>query len=165
MDSKRPPTLDVKRYLLDHNIDFTCFKHSPVLTCDEASAANIGAKGMEVKNLFLKDAKSRRFYLIIAPATLAINLKQLGILLEEKLKFANESNLHDILGLASGAVSPFGLLNDHNNTVTLILHASIGDSPYVQFHPNINTQTLDFTQSEFRKCLPLFGNNYAFLDF
>ncbi|WP_394240967.1 YbaK/EbsC family protein [Vibrio astriarenae] len=157
--------IEVKDYLLSNSIGFIAFEHKAVFTCEEAKAEKIGAKGIEVKNLFLKDKKSRRFYLIVAPEELVIDLKSLGLLLYEKLKFANETDLIEILGLTPGAVSPFGLLNDHQNQVKLILHKSVGESDYVQFHPNINTQTLELTQGEFGKCLTLFGNEFEYLEF
>ncbi|WP_419536529.1 YbaK/EbsC family protein [Endozoicomonas sp.] len=165
MCSDKLQTVDVKSYLIEQGIHFELFEHKAVFTCDEAKAEHIGAKGIEVKNLFLKDQKSRRFYLVVAPANVAVNLKELGLMLGEKLKFANEENLTTILGLSPGSVSPFGLLNDHENAVTLLLHNSVGDSEFVQFHPNLNTQTLDLAQPEFRKCLPLFGNKFEFIEF
>lgn len=165
MDVNKQTPIEVKDYLLNNAIAFKAFEHKPVFTCEEAKQEQIGAKGIEVKNLFLKDKKSRRFYLIVAPEELAIDLKSLGLLLDEKLKFANEANLLEILGLTPGAVSPFGLLNDHQNQVKLILHRSVGESDYVQFHPNLNTQTLELTQGEFAKCLSLFGNEFEYLEF
>ncbi|KEI72318.1 YbaK/EbsC family protein [Endozoicomonas elysicola] len=165
MGSDKLQTLDVKSYLIQNGINFELFEHNAVFTCDEGKAENIGAKGIEVKNLFLKDQKSRRFYLLVAPANLAVNLKALGFMLKENLKFANEENLRTILGLSPGSVSPFGLFNDHENVVKLILRKSVGESEFVQFHPNLNTQTMDLVQSEFRKCLPLFGNKFDFIDF
>tara|TARA_Y100000310_G_scaffold251425_1_gene257897 strand:+ start:80 stop:307 length:228 start_codon:yes stop_codon:yes gene_type:complete len=60
--------MDVKDYLKNNKINFVTFKHPPFYTCGEAEQYNQDIKGIHAKNLFLKEKRSRRFYLLIAPA-------------------------------------------------------------------------------------------------
>ena len=114
---------------------------------------NKNIRGIHSKNLFVKDRKSKRFYLVILPADKKLNLEELDKKLGDKLKFANENNLKEILGVESGAVSPFGLINDKNNNAIVVTDNKIWNSDYVSFHPNINTETLELTKEDFHKYL------------
>ena len=58
------------------------------------------------------------------------------------LRFASEEDLQGILGLRGGAVSPFGVLNDTEGKVQVVLDAALRDWPAVGVHPNDNTATL-----------------------
>jgi Ala-tRNA(Pro) deacylase len=80
-----------------------------------------------------------------------LNLEVLENSLKEKLKFANEDDLKNILGLTTGSVSPFGLINDQEHKVNIIIDKEILDIDKVAFHPNINTETLEISVKDFQK--------------
>ena len=145
--------MKIKNYLQDLGIKFKEFKHPAVYTCEQAEKYNKNIRGIHSKNLFVKDRKSKRFYLVILPADKKLNLEELDKKLGDKLKFANENNLKEILGVESGAVSPFGLINDKNNNAIVVTDNKIWNSDYVSFHPNINTETLELTKEDFHKYL------------
>lgn len=157
--------VNVIEYLKDNNINFKLFEHPAVFTCEEAEKYTKDVKGIHLKNLFLKDRKSKRFYLVIMPHNKRLDMKHLSEVLEDNLKFANEDNLKDILNLNPGSVSVFGLLNDKENQVKLIIHKDVVESEYVSFHPNINTQTLEIQQKEFEIYLKIVGNEFEILEF
>lgn len=142
---------EIKQYLKELNIKFKEFIHPPLYTCEQAEKYNKEIKGIHCKNLFLKNKKAANYYLIIIPASEKLNLKKLESLLNEKLKFANEEELKNILNLTPGAVSPFGLINDKDNKTILIIKKQIWDSDFVSFHPNINTETLELNKNDFQK--------------
>jgi Ala-tRNA(Pro) deacylase len=139
----------VKEYLNDRGIKFEVFTHPAVYTCEQAEEYNQKVKGIHSKNLFLKDRKSKNFYLIILPADKKLEIKEIEDKLNNKLKFANETDLKDILELEKGAVSPFGLINDKEIRTTLVIDKDILDSEFVSFHPNINTETLEISKQDF----------------
>ena len=56
-----------------------------------------------------------------------------------KLSFASPERLSRYLGLTAGAVSPFGLINDQNKEVHMVLDKSLQQGEKVNFHPNVNT--------------------------
>ncbi len=143
--------MEIKEYLKEKEIKFKTFTHPAVYTCEEAEKYNKKIKGIHSKNLFLKDRKSRTFYLVIQPANKKVDIEELSKQLKDKLKFANENDLKEILNVSTGAVSPFGLINDKEHKTIVVIDKEIWDSEFVSFHPNINTETLELTKQGFHK--------------
>ena|SRR3989344_8302420 len=158
--------MDIKRYLEKKGIKFRCFSHPPVFTCDDAEKhyKRIGMKAMHCKNLFLKDRKSKRFFLVVLPAKKMLDLSKLSKSLGQKIKFSNEKELRDILSLNPGSVSPFGLVNDKEKKVEVIVDRDVWDSALVSFHPNVNTETLEISNKDFHAFLGIMGNKREILD-
>ena len=142
---------DIKQYLKELKIEFKTFSHPPIYTCEEADKYNKNIKGIHSKNLFLKGRKSKNFYLIIIPAIKNLEIKKFEDILNKKLKFANETDLKEIINTTPGSVSPFALIFDNELRVQLIIDKEVWDSNFVSFHPNINTETLELTQQDFHK--------------
>src|SRR3989344_756066 len=97
----------VKNYLTKLSINFKIHKHPAVYTVEEADKYNKDVKGIHSKNLFLKNEKGKRFFLVILPGNKRLDFKQIENLLNEKLKFANGNDLQEKLKITTGAVSPF----------------------------------------------------------
>jgi Ala-tRNA(Pro) deacylase len=57
------------------------------------------------------------------------------------------------LELEPGSVSPFGLLNNIDNSVETYIDEDIYNADIVSFHPNRNTATLELSKEMFRKYL------------
>jgi len=150
--------MEIKKYLKELGIKFKEFNHPAVFTCEEADKYNKEIKGIHSKNLFIKDRKSKIFYLLIMPAEKKLYMKELETILKDKVKFANEKNLKNILNLTAGAVSPFGLINDKSNIVKIIIDKEIWNSDFVSFHPNINTETLELIKEDFHKYIKSLKN-------
>ena len=74
---------DIKQYLKNLNIKFKEFTHPAVYTCEEADKYNKEIRGIHSKNLFLKDRKSKRFYLIIIPANKSLEMKKFEEILNQ----------------------------------------------------------------------------------
>ena len=122
--------MDIKQYLAEKEIEFKIFTHPAVYTCEEADKYNKDIRGVHSKNLFLKERKGRRFYLVILPAEQRLDMNSLGEKLNEKLKFANEADLNEILGITTGAVSPFALINDKEGKVEAVISGQVGPNAY-----------------------------------
>ncbi|MBS3140404.1 hypothetical protein J4479_05370 [Candidatus Woesearchaeota archaeon] len=90
-------------------------------------------------------------------------MDKLGAIAGDKLKFANEDDLKELLGLTSGAVSPFGLINDKERKVDLLIDKAIWESDYVSFHPNVNTESLELKKEDFHKYIKSIGNKYLII--
>ncbi len=144
---------EVKDFLTKHAIEFKKFEHPPVFTCEDVKQHDHlkEIKGVHSKNLFLKDKKSRRFYLVIIPEDKKADLRELGMIVNEKLKFANDEDLNHILNTTSGAVSPFGLIFDKDKRTEVLIDKKVWHSDFVSFHPNINTETLEISGRAFQK--------------
>jgi Ala-tRNA(Pro) deacylase len=154
---------DIKEYLNIHNIKFKLFKHLPVYTCKEVKKYSSELKGIHLKNLFMKSKKSEDYFLVIIPEYKRLEIKYLEKILNNKLTFSKEKELESVLGLSSGAVSPFGLINDKNLVTSLIIYKEVLKSEFVSFHPNINTETLELTKENFMKFLDLLKNRIIIL--
>ncbi len=157
--------MDIKHYLTEHGITFRAFTHPPVFTCEQARKHHLyyHIRGIHSKNLFLKERKSRRYYLLVIQEHKKADLDTVGTLVGDKLKFANEDDLMKLLSLTPGAVSPFGLINDTKHIVEVLIDKEVWESDFVSFHPNVNTETLELSQSDFRKYIGIVGNKYRII--
>ncbi len=147
----------VEEFLKTNNIEFVLHEHPPVYTCDELEQYHV--PGLACKNLFLRDQKKRRYFLVILPASSKTDLTRLGeVLGERKLSFANPESLKEKLGVEPGAVSPFGLLHDVAASIEVYINKKVHDAPLVHFHPNRNTASLELTGEMFRAYLSTLKN-------
>lgn len=129
--------------LLDRcGIEYEAFEHKPVFTVDEALAAGIPQKGVEVKNLFLCDPKMRRLYLVTLPLTKKVSLAAIAECIGEKrLKFVSARHLPELIGVEQGSVTPLAVLNDASRAICLILDEEL-TGKRVGVHPMENTATV-----------------------
>ena len=116
------------------------------------------------KNLFFRNHKGNKHYLVIIEASKNLGIKDLEQMLKQgKLSFASETRMEKYLGLKPGSVSLFGLINDKNHEVIVFLDENLKDVEKVSFHPNENTASLVISSPDMRKFLDAFGNVYEFL--
>lgn len=140
-------------------IQYTRYEHPPVYTVEEAGKYWQDIEGAHCKNLFLRNNKGNRHYLVVLEQSKSADLKDLSAKLASgKLSFASERRLMEHLGLETGAVSPFGLINDEKKAVTLVLDKSLQKKGSVNFHPNVNTATVNLSYRDFDKFLKHCGN-------
>ena len=146
--------------LRELGIVFTRHEHPPVATVEEASAHWAGIDATHCKNLFLRNQKGNRHYLVVLTASKKADLKavadQIG---DGKLSFASPERLMTHLGLTPGSVSPFGLINDREHAVRVVLDRDFQQSTRLAFHPNINTLTLTIAAGDFARFLASCGNS------
>lgn len=148
----------VEEYLESRGIQYTKHTHPAVYTCEEAEKHCAHIPGISSKNLLLQDEKKQRFILLIIPDYKRADLKSLApIFGVKKLSFASPETLLRLLSLTPGSVSPFGLINDTDKQVELIIDRDVWASPIVTFHPNDNTATLELSREMFEKYLNSLG--------
>ena len=75
------------------------------------------------------------------------------------MSFVREKELYDILGLVQGSVSPFGIINDRENKVTLIIDKDLIDKRLL-FHPNVNTKTVSINYIDLIKFVEFEKHKY-----
>lgn len=154
----------VYKVLEELDISYTRHEHPPVYTVEEAEKHWTDITGAHCKNLFLRNKKGTRHYLLILEASKSANLKMLTKLLgEDRLSFASEERLMRYLDLEAGAVSPFGLINDHNKNVQILMDEDLKKAEELNFHPNVNTATVGLSYADFEKFLSWCGNRFRFL--
>jgi Ala-tRNA(Pro) deacylase len=149
----------VERFLDALEITYVKHEHPPVATVAEAVRywANIDAT--HAKNLFLRNDKGTRHFLVALEFNRRADLPALATAFSErKLGFASPERLMKHLGLAPGAVSPFGLINDPHRLVTVAIDVALRDAARVAFHPNVNTATLVLSGADFTRYLAAVGH-------
>ena len=137
---------DIYNLLNAKNIPFTCTEHRPVYSMEEFDVLDIPANAVICKNLFLRNSNGKQHFLLTIPADTPIDLKQLATSLgSSRLSFASAERLEKYLGLQSGLVSPFGLLNDTSKSVIFVSSKNLPPSAIIGIHPNDNTATVWLT--------------------
>src|SRR2546421_1301506 len=108
--------------LRDLGIAVTRHEHPPVATVEEAERYWAPIDATHCKNLFLRNQKGTRHYLVILEHLKKANLRavadQIG---DGKLSFASPERMLTHLGLTPGSVSPFGLIHDRDRQVRVAL--------------------------------------------
>lgn len=149
----------VEAFLQQYGIEYARHEHPAVFTCEEADEHCAHIPGLSCKNLFLKDKKGRRYFLLIMPAAKRTDLKAFGDLVGGRVNFASAEMLQEKLGVLPGSVSPFALLNDTATSVEIFCDQEVWNASIVGFHPNDNTATLELTQPMFRKFFEALGRS------
>jgi len=147
-------------------ISYNRYEHPPVFTVEQAEKHWKNIAGSHCKNLFLRNKKGNRHYLVILEHSKTADLKALANQLgEDKLSFASPERLERYLGLSTGAVSPFGLINDRTKEVEVVLDQDLKKAGQINFHPNVNTATLGISFNDFELFLTFCGNKLRLLQF
>ena len=140
-------------------ISFERYEHPPVATALEADEHWSGIDAAHCKNLFLRNQKGNRHYLVIVKHPKRADLRgvadQIG---DGKLSFASPERLKTHLGLTPGSVSPFGLINDPAHAVRVVLDRDLKTASRLSFHPNINTRTYVIASDDFMRFLAATGH-------
>src|ERR1043166_4794364 len=111
---------DLERFLAQHRIDAQRFDHPPVMTVEESERLVPKLPGAKTKNLFLRDKKGARHFLVTVRHDLAVDLNALGAVLGVgRLGFASPERLAKYLGITPGSVSLLALVNDQQGGVEL----------------------------------------------
>ncbi|MDD4089707.1 MAG: prolyl-tRNA synthetase associated domain-containing protein [Tissierellia bacterium] len=146
-------------------IKYTRYEHRPVYTVEEADNLDIEIPGQHCKNLFLRNKKGNIHYLVIAGSEKQIELKSLSKQIGSSgLSFASKERLEKYLGLKSGAVSPFGLINDIEKKVIVLIDRKLTDKSIVNFHPNVNTATLGVSYDDLERFIRWHENKFLYID-
>ena len=140
-------------------IDFARFTHPPVFTVEEAEQYWAGIPAAHCKNLFLRNVKGTRHYLVVLGHSKTADLRAIAARVgDDKLSFASPDRLMRFLHLTPGAVSPFGLIHDSARDVIVVLDADLPGTERVGFHPNVNTATITLLTADFLRFLEARGN-------
>lgn len=147
------------------NIKFMRYEHKAVYTVEEANELDICIIGQHCKNLFLRNRKGDVYYLVILDDTKKVDLKSLSQQIgSSNLSFASEERLNKCLGLKPGSVTPFGIINDVNREVTVLVDRDLIEADIVNFHPNVNTTTIGVSYQDLEKFIRWHDNKIKYVD-
>ncbi len=135
-------------------IKYEVVEHEPVYTMEDMDRLGLPQKGTLCKNLFLRDSKGKRHFLITADEKTKVDLKSLSRQLGAgNLSFASEERLEKYLGLKQGSVTPFGLMNDTDHAVEFFIDKSLTKCKSLGIHPLENTATVFLSYKDLDKFL------------
>jgi Ala-tRNA(Pro) deacylase len=150
---------DALKALDDLGIPYTLHEHPPVFTVEEAERYWAGIPAAHCKNLFLRNQKGTRHYLVVLDHRKQADLKDLARKIgDDRLSFASPERLLKHLGLTPGAVSPMGLIHPGARDVIVVLDSGLLSVDRVGFHPNRNTATITVATADFLRFLESTGN-------
>jgi len=150
--------------LKELKITFEYYEHPAAPTIEEAKKYWKDLMATHCKNIFFRNHKGNRHYLVILEHTQALDIHDLEKRLKQgKLSFASPERMLKYLGVTPGSVTPFGLINDKENHVHVFLDENLKKSKSISFHPNINTASLVVPYSDFERFLNWTGNSYEYV--
>jgi len=146
------------------SIQFEYHEHPPLATIEDAKIHWKDYNSGRCKNIFLRNHKGDKHYLVILEHLRQLNIHDLEKRLKQgKLTFASDQRLMKYLGVEPGSVSPFGLINDTGHQVHLFIDEKLNEADRLAFHPNINTASLVFSKNDLIKFLNHCGNSWEFI--
>ncbi len=157
--------MDIESFLRQHGIDAPRHEHAAVMTVEESERLVPRLPGAKTKNLFLRDKKGLRHFLVTLPHDLAVDLNALGALLGSgRLGFASAERLRKHLGIAPGAVSVLALCNDGGGAVEFVIDRALWEAPALQAHPLVNTATLILSHADLEHFVAATGHSPRVVD-
>lgn len=164
----------VYAYLDEHGIKYSSYNHPEGKTIEEAKRWWKDDGSVHCKNLFFRNHKGDKHYLVCfdcdhdlaihdLEACLKASLVSQGLPSCGKLSFASPERMMRYLGLEPGSVSPFGLINDIDHHVHLFLDENLKDATSLSFHPNDCRGTVVISNDEFAQYLKGLGNTFEYI--
>ena len=155
-----------KAFQEDKNIPFEWVEHKAVYTIEEMEELGLESMDEIAKNLFLRDQKGKRHFLIVIRADKQANLKELGEKLGiGKLSFASEERLEKYMKLKKGAVTPLGVLNDEDCAVEVFFDEDFVGMEKIGVHPNDNTASVYLKTEDLLGIIREHGNTLEIVSF
>lgn len=139
--------------LNSQGINYKEVEHEAVYTIENMDKlGNIFENAKICKNLFVRDQKGKRHFLIVMPEEKRAPLLEIAQKIEStKLSFASEERLMKYLKLLPGSVSPLAIINDEEKEVEVILDEDLKNEKLLGVHPCVNTSTLLITPQDLEK--------------
>lgn len=156
---------NVYETLKNLKIEFEIHEHPPLDTIEIALKYWKGIDAMHCKNLFFRNHKGNKHFLVIIKDTTPFSIKSLEQKLKQgKITFGSEKRLMKYLGVKPGSVSAFGLINDKDHHVRVFMDEQLKTAEKISFHPNDNTASLVLKFPDFIKYINFLGNSYEFIN-
>ncbi len=154
---------EVYKVLEQLAIPFDYYEHPPTFTIEEAREYWQDDTATYCKNLFFRNHKGNKHFLVILECNRLLDIHDLEKRLRQgKISFASEHRMEKYLGLKPGSVSPFGLVNDRDHHVHVFFDHYLRQARKIAFHPNDNRVSLVLPASDFWRYMDWTGNTYEF---
>jgi Ala-tRNA(Pro) deacylase len=157
--------MDLTEFLARHGIHPVRHEHPPVMTVEESLRLVPKLPGAKTKNLFLRDKKGRRHFLVSVPHDKAVDIDALADLIGVNgLGFGSGERLQKHLGIRPGSVSLLALFSDEGHAVEFVIDKALWEAEAVHAHPLVNTATMVIPHDDLARFLAATGHEPRVLD-
>lgn len=156
----------VYKTLQDLNIQFNYYESPKDFSNEDDGSFWHKIQATRCKNLFLRNHKGDKHFLIIADFYKSVDIKVLEQRFNKgKISFASQKRIEKYLNTPIGAISVFSLLNDKDNHVILFIDEGLKKTKKLTFLPNQLNDIIELSFDDFMKVVKFTGNYYEFLKF
>lgn len=166
--------MELKEYVyekLEHlNIPYQVVNHKALFSEQDTNLDDFEKDITMGKNLFLRNKKKDKYYLILILLTKRINLQELEDKLNEKrFSFANENELYEHLKITPGSVSYLNVitaekLGGNFRNVLYVIDKEVINAEKIGFHPSDNTATVVTRPDSILKVFDEYNLKYYIID-
>ncbi len=140
-------------------IQYRLQEHEAVFTVAESST--VLSEKVPVKSLLVREEKGDRVWMVIMRGDERLDMKRLASDLGvKKLTFVRPEQVESYIGVKPGSVSLFGLLNDAENKIEVIIDERLMSEHELGFHPNDNTATIFISPKDIDRIIAKTGHIY-----
>ena len=145
-------------------VQYELYEHQPIKTVAESQDLGLPHQEWATKNFFLRDKKKKHYFIITTQENKSVDLRTIRqILGTSALSFASDEDLGNMLGVVSGAVSPFGALNDESQKVKVYIDR-LFEGHLMDAHPNDNGATMFLPAEDVIRVLRESGRTADYID-
>ena len=156
---------DIYEFLDANNVSYERHDHQAVFTVEESKILSPELNGASTKNLFLRDKKGLRHFLVTVLEDKKVDLKALSYVLDSsRLSFASPERLKKHLGIEPGSVSLLALMKDSENNVEVFIDKEIWEDEAILCHPLVNTSTLVVPHKDMKSFLEKTGHGVRLIE-
>ena len=156
---------DIYEFLDANNVSYERHDHQAVFTEEESKILSPELNGASTKNLFLRDKKGIRHFLVTVLEDKKVDLKALSYVLDSsRLSFASPERLKKHLGIDPGSVSLLALMKDSENNVEVFIDKEIWEDEAILCHPLVNTSTLVVPHKDMKSFLEKTGHGVRMIE-
>lgn len=144
-------------------IEYVVHYHEAFFSAEDAEKEGYHQPGLNLKNLLVREKKRDEHYLVIIKDDARLDFKKYKELTgwSSKMTFAGDDDLMKYLGVHPGSCSVFGLINDKDKHLVVVLDKFVTSADMeenISFHPNINTATVTMKVKDLYTFLDWAGN-------
>lgn len=156
---------EVLKKLQELNIAYKEVEHTPVYTIEDMdNLGNVFEDAKICKNLFVRDQKGKRHFLVVLPEEKRAPLAEIAVKIgSTKLSFASEERLMKYLKLEPGSVTPLAVINDESNEVEVVFDEDLKNEKLLGVHPCVNTATILISPENLEKYVKESNNKLKYI--
>lgn len=143
-------------------IPYEHLRHAPCHTMEDCAKVAGPLNALYPKNVFLCNRQKTSFFLVVMHPDKRFVTKDVSKQIESaRLSFAPDEQLHSMLHLRPGAITPLTLVFESAKDVQLVIDEDLREYETLCFHPLVNDESIVLGGGDFfERFLPFTGHGY-----